>query len=69
MRAYEFESSVDDKGYMKLPLQLIKLIPKNKNLRAMLFIEDEDNLWKGLVKEQFFAGYSDSDSIYDSEEK
>ena len=69
MRAYEFESSVDEKGYMKLPLQLINLIPKNKNLRAMVFIEDEDNLWKGFVREQFIAGYADSDAIYDSEEK
>ncbi len=69
MQAYEFESSVDEKGYMKLPPQLINLIPKNKNLRTMVFIEDEDNLWKSLVKEQFFAGYSDLDSIYDSEEK
>jgi len=66
MQAYEFESSVDENGYMKLPARLINLIPKNKNIRTMVFIDDEDNLWKGLIKEQFFAGYSDSDSIYDS---
>ena len=69
MKAYEFESAVDDKGYLKLPIQLMNLLPKNKNLRAMIFIEDEDNLWNGLIKEQFLAGYSDSDAIYDLEEK
>jgi len=69
MKVYEFESSLDERGYIKLPAQLINLIPKNKNLRAMVFVEDEDNLWKGLVREQFLNGYADSDSIYDLEEK
>jgi len=69
MKAYEFESSVDEKGNLKLPQKLINIIPKNKNLRTIVLIEEEDNLWNGLVKEQFFSGYSDSDSIYDSEEK
>jgi len=69
MKVFEFESSIDDKGNLKIPHHLINIVPKNKNLRAMIFIEEDDKLWKNLVKEQFFAGYYSSDSIYDSENK
>ncbi len=67
MKVFEFESPIDDKGNLKIPDHLIKIAPKNKNVRTMIFIEEEDKLWENLVREQFFAGYSDSDSIYDSE--
>lgn len=68
MRAYEFPTKVTRNGQVKLPASIVKLLPNNEDVRAVLVKDADSDLdrgWDHLTSEQFFAGYSDADSIYD----
>ena len=69
MRAYEFPTKVTRNGQVKLPVSILKLLPNNQDVRIIVLVKDTDSDldkgWDHLTTEQFFAGYSDADSIYD----
>jgi hypothetical protein len=53
--------------------QLKSLYGRKQQYRVILLIEEKDireeNLFKMMAEEQFFDGYSESDSIYDNYKK
>jgi hypothetical protein len=69
MKAYEFPAEVNADGKINLPEIILKRIPNDQTIRVIIFIsetDDEENqIWSKITAEQFLAGYSESDSIYD----
>lgn len=69
VQAVEFPTTVKDRSVIKIPEQFRKyLLQSSQKVRIIMLIDnvvDEDSLWNQMSTEQFFAGYSESDSIYD----
>ena len=70
MRAYEFPIKVTSDGKLELPGALLKLLPGNQVVRVIILIseptdKEEQAAWSRLTVEQFFAGYSEADAVYD----
>jgi hypothetical protein len=70
MRAYEFPIKVTPDGKLELPGALLKLLPDNQVVRVIILIsepmdKEEQADWSRLTVEQFFAGYSEADAVYD----
>jgi len=71
MKAYEFPCKVTSEGRLELPEALTKLLPANQVVRVIILLnepterEDEET-WARLTAEQFFAGYSAADAVYDA---
>jgi len=69
MKAYEFPTKVTPDGKLELPATLLKLLPGNQVVRIIILLSeptDEDQAaWSHLTAQQFFAGYSEADAIYD----
>jgi len=68
MKALEFESKLGANSDLTVPEHLAGQIPKEKAVRVIVLVPegDEDQAWRRLAAEQFLAGYSDGDSIYDA---
>ena len=70
MKAYEFPIKVTPEGRLELPDALLKLLPSNQVVRVIILISEptdmeEQAAWSRLTAEQFFAGYSEADAVYD----
>ncbi len=69
MQAYEFPAKVTPDGRLTLPEFLSELLPTNQVIRVILLVGEPDveerAVWSHLTTEQFFAGYSEADAIYD----
>jgi len=70
MKAYEFPIKITTEGKLLLPEALLKLLPENQVVRVIILISEPQDLeeqlyWSRLTAEQFFAGYSETDAIYD----
>ncbi len=77
MRAYEFSAKVTGTGSLELPAALLELLSADQTVRVMVLVEepspaadqmpaeDEDAAWERLGAEEFLAGYSEADAIYD----
>lgn len=70
MKAYEFPIKVTPGGKLELPDALLNLLPVNQVVRVIVLISEptdmeEQAAWSRLTAEQFFAGYSKADAIYD----
>jgi hypothetical protein len=70
MRAYEFPVKVAPDGSLMLPDTLPRLWPNNQVVRVIVLVSEptdmeEQAVWSQLTAEQFFAGYSQADAIYD----
>ena len=70
MRAYEFPVKVAPDGRLTLPDTLPRLLPGNQVVRVIVLVSEptdmeEQAAWSQLTAEQFFAGYSEADAIYD----
>ena len=70
MKAYEFPVKVSPSGQIELPDALLALLPLDQLVRVIILVpeqtdRDEIEEWSNLTVEQFLAGYSESDSIYD----
>jgi hypothetical protein len=69
MKAIECPVQVTPRGKVKIPLVFLKQLPVNQPLRAIILVSeaegDDDAAWAELAAQQFAAGYSKSDSIYD----
>jgi hypothetical protein len=70
MKAYEFPVKVTSDGKLALPDNFLKLLPDNQVVRIVLLVSEptdveEQAAWSQLTSEQFLAGYSEADTIYD----
>ncbi|MEQ8172623.1 MAG: hypothetical protein ABRQ38_27315 [Candidatus Eremiobacterota bacterium] len=70
MKAYELPAQITSDGKIDIPDRLLTLLPKKDMIRVIILVEEpsdieENSLWPRFTSEQFFSGYSDSDSIYD----
>jgi mRNA interferase MazF len=70
MKAYEFPVKVTTEGKLELPEDFLTLLPREQVVRAIILIpeptdSEEQDMWSRLTAEQFLAGYSEADSIYD----
>jgi hypothetical protein len=70
MKAYEFPVKVTSDGKLALPDTFLKLLPDNQVVRIVLLVSEptdveEQAAWSQLTAEQFLAGYSEADTIYD----
>jgi len=72
VRTYQFPAKPSGSGVIELPPELRDVLRPDSELKVVLFIRDasdeaEDQDWKRLASDAFFAGYADSDSIYDED--
>lgn len=69
MKAVEFKTRMKSKS-IRLPERLSSVLYEDSDIRVIILFEDkenqEENDFRTLSKEQFLAGYSNSDSIYDN---
>ena len=71
MKAYELPVNVTPEGNLELPDALTKMLPRSQIVRVIILVNepmdiDEQSAWSRLTAEQFFAGYSEGDAIYDT---
>ncbi len=72
MKAYEVPARVSEEGRLELPDEIVAQHPRRRALRLIVLApepeDDEDgDAWARLTAEQFLAGYSEADAIYDGE--
>jgi hypothetical protein len=71
MKAYEFLAQPTPEGKLQLPDTVAQILSTNQTVRVILLIDEpadieENTAWLQLTAEQFFAGYSEADAIYDT---
>ncbi len=74
MKAYEFPIKVNAEGKLDIPSAITEILPSGQVVRMIILIREpeEDNeqaAWSDLAAEQFLAGYSEADAIYDNKGK
>ena len=68
MNAYEFQVAVTPDRKLNIPDALFEKLKHTQTIRVIILINesaDEEQAWARLTAEQFLAGYSDADAIYD----
>ena len=70
MKTYEIPVKITSEGKMEFPDDVLATLPREQEVRVIIFVPEsgdvqECNDWTQLATEQFFAGYSEADSIYD----
>ena len=70
MKAYEIPIKVTKEGQIELLDALVELLPREQVVRVIILVPEptdaeEQVAWSRLTEEQFLAGYSEADSIYD----
>jgi hypothetical protein len=70
MKAYEFPVRVTPGGTIELPDRLLELLPTDQSVRVIILVGEFEDLeeqaaWSRLTAEQFLAGYSAADAVYD----
>ncbi len=69
MKAVEFKSKLKNKN-IRVPNNLNLDLSDNDDIRVIVLYDERENKdkedFKRLTKDQFLAGYSDSDEIYDN---
>ena len=70
MKAYEIPLKVNEKGTLELPEELLIRLQPDQLVRVIILISEpadaeEQASWSRLTAEQFLAGYSEADAVYD----
>jgi hypothetical protein len=70
MKAYESTATIGPEGKLCLPESVAKLLPVGRAARVIILVPDrsdlnEEEAWNLMAREQFLAGYAESDAIYD----
>ena len=71
MKALEFKTRIKN-NQIQIPSIIQSELKNNrdKDIRVIVLIDDsdiyDDTTFQSVISEQFFKGYSDSDSIYDN---
>ncbi|MBF0201262.1 MAG: hypothetical protein HQK66_08105 [Desulfamplus sp.] len=66
MKAYECYASIMANGQLSIPSKIVNKLKNPTEIRVIVFVEEEDSEWNDFSMTQFFKGYSEEDSIYDS---
>jgi len=71
MKAYELPVKVTPDGNLDLPDALMKMLTRSQIVRVIILVNEpmdieEQSAWSRLTAEQFLAGYSEGDAIYDN---
>jgi hypothetical protein len=68
MKTLQFETTLTADSNLKVPESVAAQMPKHEAVRVMVLLpeNDEEADWKNLSTEQFLAGYSDNDAVYDA---
>ena len=70
MKAYEVSTKVTASGEIRLPDSLLDQLPLDRKVRLIILVSEQTDSeeapeWTNLTLDQFFAGYTDADSVYD----
>jgi hypothetical protein len=68
MRVLEFQAHLNPDHTLTVPPSIAQEIQGQQAVRVVLLVQDKDDenqSWAALSTEQFLAGYSDGDAIYD----
>lgn len=70
MKAYEFAGEIMADGQLKLPESALEQLAGYHAVRVIVLVQDspegeEEAEWCAMAAEQFLAGYSEADAIYD----
>jgi len=71
MEAYEFQTKIMPDGKIEVPGAFFKKLKRTQVVRVIVLINEpleinpEEQTWKRLTEEQFLAGYSEDDAVYD----
>jgi hypothetical protein len=71
MKALEFKSKIKN-NQIQIPIKVQSELKSNKDkdVRVIVLLDDSDNyddfVFQDLTSDQFFNGYSESDSVYDN---
>ena len=71
MKAYEFAGEVMADGQLKLPESALAQLAGHHAVRVIVLVQDspegeEEAEWRAMAAEQFLAGYSEADAVYDT---
>ena len=68
MKAVEFLGQIDANNAIEVPPEIAAQIQYGEALRVIVLIPEtnDDQDWSQLTADQFLAGYSEGDSIYDN---
>jgi hypothetical protein len=71
MKAYEFAGEVMADGQLKLPESALAQLAGHHAVKVIVLVKDlpegeEETEWNAMAAEQFLAGYSEADAIYDA---
>jgi hypothetical protein len=71
MKAYEFPAYVTQDGQLRLPEAALAQIKGEQVVRVIVLIQEpvdisSEQAWSILTAEQFLAGYTAEDAIYDA---
>ncbi|MBS4029555.1 MAG: hypothetical protein KGZ58_13080 [Ignavibacteriales bacterium] len=70
MIAFEFPTTISSDKKIELPENVSMNLKPNQNVRLILLVNEpnekqEQVAWAKLTSEQFLAGYTEADAIYD----
>jgi hypothetical protein len=69
MKSVEFNGRMKNKS-IRVPERLQSVLSEDRDIRVIVLYDDMENReesdFKTRAKEQFLAGYADSDSVYDT---
>lgn len=70
MKAYEFPAQISPEGKLEVPESLLKRLQSEQVVRVIVLVSEREDIeeqaaWNRLTSEQFLAGYSETDAIYD----
>ena len=67
MKAVEFQATLREDSSLKVPENVASRLPKDEEVRVIVLLPDggSEQAWGQMTRDQFLAGYSDSDKIYD----
>jgi hypothetical protein len=70
MKAYEFPVKIIQGGIIQIPDKISDMLSANQSVRVIILAGESEDIeekasWSRLSAEQFFDGYSQSDSVYD----
>ena len=69
MKAYEFAGEVMADGQLKLPESALAQLAGHHAVKVIVLVQDtlqEAAEWRAMAAEQFLAGYSEADAVYDT---
>ena len=68
MKTLEFDATLSADSSLKVPKDVAAQIPREQPVRVIVLLGEDDEAagWKHTAAEQFLAGYSESDRIYDA---